>query len=114
MKIKTSTILKYVAAIIILAGLGALGWWTQLNILLQLGAFLYSMVGFGVVILVLRIRIKERLKYIGSIAAMTGFGCATWYAEETISPQLGIFFGFILGYVIAVFVLFGVLGRYGG
>jgi hypothetical protein len=54
------------------------------------------------------------LKYIAGIVVLTMFGIFTVWAQQNISPQLGVFFGFVLGYAIAVFVLFWILGRYGG
>lgn len=35
------------------------------------------------------------------------------YLSQNVSPILVMFFGFVLGYLIAVFVLFVLLGRYG-
>jgi uncharacterized membrane protein len=57
---------------------------------------------------------KTELKYIIGIVILILMGYFTFWAQQNISPQLGIFFGFVTGYVAAVLVFFYILGRYGG
>jgi hypothetical protein len=57
---------------------------------------------------------KIGIRYIAGIVVLILLGVWAYWSQQNISPQLGIFFSFILGYAIAVFVLFWVLGRYGG
>jgi len=115
--------LKYLAGIIVLAGLGVLVWWTQQYVLQdmigvqQVGGFFYCMIGYAAAILVLsrlKFRIKTNLKYLAGIIALTGLGVIAWYAQDYVAPQLGVFIGFITAYAAGVLVLFYILGRYGG
>jgi hypothetical protein len=109
--------LKYIAGIIILIAFGVFIWWTLPRVVAQVNLFLLLVLGYGVTVLVLSVlgfRIRANLKYLGGIIVLTGFGAFTWYAEANIAPQLGIFFGFVLAYIAAVFALFYVLGRHGG
>jgi hypothetical protein len=115
--------LKYVAGIILMAGIGVFSWWAISNFLNdmvgvpQLSAFVYLIIGYVMVFLVLgalRFRIRANLKYFAAITVLTGFGAIAWYAEAYVSPALGVFFGFIAAYLAAVIVFFYILGRYGG
>ena len=123
LKFRIKTNLKYLLGIIALTGLGVFVWWTQQYVLQQMigvqqvGTFFYCMIGYAAVILVLsglKFRIKTNLKYLLGIIALTGLGLFAWYAQENVAPQLGVFIGFITAYAAAVFVLFYILGRYGG
>jgi hypothetical protein len=123
LKFRIKTNLKYLLGIIALMGLGVFVWWTQQYVLEQtigapqVGAFFYCMIGYAAVILVLsglKFRIKTNLKYLLGIIALTGLGLFAWYAQEYVAPQLGVFIGFITVYAAGVFVLFYILGRYGG
>jgi hypothetical protein len=115
--------LGYIAGVAAIAGLGFFTWWVQQVGLVQVdgvdqvATFLYIMVGYGIVVLLLNalgFRIRANLKYVAGIIILTVFGTLTWYAQVYISPQLGIFFGFVLAYLAAVVALFYVLGRHGG
>ena len=123
MSTKRSANLVYIVGIIVLVGFGIFTWWVhqyplqQMADVDQLAAFMYIVLGYGAVILALSalgFKVRASLKYVAGIIVLTGFGAFTWYAQAFISPQLGIFFGFVLAYMSAVFVLFYILGRYGG
>ena len=51
--------------------------------------------------------------YFAGIIALILLGIFAYYMQATVSPLLGVFFGFMLGYAIAVLVVFWILGRYG-
>jgi hypothetical protein len=113
----------YIVGIIVLVAFGIFTWWVRQDIYQQvagvdqLAALMYIVLGYGAVILALSalgFKVRAGLKYVAGIIVLTGFGAFTWYAEAYVSPQLGIFFGFALAYMSAVFVLFYLLGRYGG
>lgn len=115
--------LKFIAGIILMAGLGVLAWWAISNFLNgmvgveQLSAFVYLTIGFIIAVLALgalKLRIRANLKYFAAVILLTGFGSIAWYAEAHVAPQLGVFFGFIAAYMAAVIVFFYILGRYGG
>jgi hypothetical protein len=55
---------------------------------------------------------RIKLNYVFGILFLGVISFLTYYAQ-TVSPILVTFLGFILGYMIAVFVLFVLLGRYG-
>jgi hypothetical protein len=61
----------------------------------------------------MKIRSKTFLMYIVALIILAVFGAFTWWAQANISPQLGIFFAFILGYAVAVIVVFYLLRGYG-
>ena len=55
---------------------------------------------------------RIKLNYVFGILLLGVVSFVTYYSQ-TISPILVTFCGFILGYMIAVFVLFVLLSRYG-
>jgi hypothetical protein len=55
---------------------------------------------------------RIKLNYVFGILFLGALSVLTYYAQ-TISPILVTFCGFVLGYMMAVFVLFVLLGRYG-
>jgi len=55
---------------------------------------------------------RIKLNYVFGILLLGALSVLVYYARG-ISPILVTFCGFILGYMIAVFVLFVLLGRYG-
>jgi hypothetical protein len=123
LKFRIRTNLKYLVGIIALMGLGVFVWWTQQYVLgqmngaSQVGAFFYCIIGYAAVILVLsglKFRIRTNLKYLIGLIGLTALGVFAWYAQEYVAPQLGVFIGFITAYAAGVFVLFYILGRYGG
>jgi hypothetical protein len=123
MRNKRAMNLVYIVGIIVLVGFGIFTWWVQQYVLQQiagvnqLAALMYIVLGYGALILVLSVlgfKVRAGLKYVGGIIALTGFGAFTWYAGAYVSPQLGVFFGFVLAYVSVVFALVTILGRYGG
>lgn len=123
MRNKRAMNLVYILGIIVLVGFGIFTWWVQQYPLQQiagvnqLAALMYIVLGYGAVILVLSVlgfKVRAGLKYVAGIVSLTAFGAFTWYAEAYVSPQLGVFFGFVLAYVSAVFALVIILGRYGG
>jgi len=123
MSTKRASNLTYIIGIIVLIGFGIFTLWVQQDALQQkagvdqLAAFMYLVMAYGAVILALsalRFKIRATLKYVAGIVVLTGFGAFTWYAQEYISPKLGVFFGFILAYMVVIVVLFYVLGRSGG
>jgi hypothetical protein len=123
MSTKRAANLKYILGIIVLIGFGTSTWWVhqyplqQTDGADQLAVFMYIVLGYGAVILALsalKFRMRANLKYVAGIIVLTGFGAFTWYAQAYVSPQLGVFFGFVLAYLAAVLTLFYVLGRHGG
>jgi hypothetical protein len=121
LKFRIRSNLRYIGGVIALIGFGMFTWWAQQYIVLtgiqQIVAFLYFVLGYSAVILAmsaLKFRIRSNLKYVAGIIMLTGFGAFTWYAQEYVAPQLGVFFGFLTAYVAGVVVLFYILGRYGG
>ena len=54
----------------------------------------------------------RKLNYAAGIIALGFLAFLTYYAQ-TVSPILVTFCGFVLGYVIIVFMVFVFLGRYG-
>jgi hypothetical protein len=123
MSTKRAANLRIILGIIVLIGFGIFTWWVRQDALQtatganQLAAFMYIVLGYGAVILALsalRFRVRASLKYVAGIIVLTGFGAFTWYAEAYVSPQLGVFFGFMLAYMAAVLALFYFLGRSGG
>ena len=55
---------------------------------------------------------RIKLNYVFGILFLGALSVLTYYAQ-TISPILVTFCSFVLGYMMAVFVLFVLLGRYG-
>lgn len=55
---------------------------------------------------------RIKLNYVFGILFLGALSVLTYYAQ-TVSPILVTFCGFVLGYMMAVFVLFVLLGRYG-
>jgi hypothetical protein len=115
--------LKYFGGILALTGFGIFTWWIQLYVFQgvtgvdQLAAFMYLVLGYATVILALsalKFTMRVNLKYVTGIIVLTGFGAFTWYSQAYVSPQLGVFFGFVLAYLAAVLTIFYVLGRHGG
>jgi len=116
--------LSYLIGVLVMVGVFALGWWVQnysslqgADGVLQLSGFLYLLAIYGILLVViaaLGYRIRANLKYFVGILGLSGLGVITWYSEAYIAPQLGVFFGFVMAYIAAVFVLFYILGRYGG
>lgn len=123
MSTKIAANLKYIVGVILLIGFGIFTWWVQHDVYQQmagvdqLAAFMYIVLGYAAVILILsasRFRLRVNLKYVAGIIVLTGFGAFTWYAEAYVSPQLGVFFGFVVAYMAAILTLFYILGRYRG
>jgi len=115
--------LKFIVGIIFAAVLGVLARWTISNFLNgmvgaeQLSTFVYLMALYVIVVLALgalKFRIRANLKYFAAVIFLTGFGSIAWYAQAHVAPQLGVFFGFIAAYMVAVIIFFYILGRYGG
>jgi hypothetical protein len=55
---------------------------------------------------------RIKLNYVFGIIALGFLSFLTYYAQ-TFSPILVTFCGFVLGYIIVVFLVFVFLGRYG-
>jgi len=57
----------------------------------------------------MKIRSRSFLMFIAALIVFAAFGVFIWWAQATVSPQLGIFFGFMLGYAAAIVVIFYLL-----
>jgi len=61
----------------------------------------------------MKIRSRTFLMYVLALVVLATFGAFTWWAQANVSPQLGIFFGFMLGYAVAIIVIFYFLRGHG-
>jgi uncharacterized membrane protein len=61
----------------------------------------------------MKIRSRTFLMYIVALIVFAAFAAFIWWAQANVSPQLGVFFGFIFGYAVAVIVIFYLLRGYG-
>lgn len=123
MSTKVGANLRYIVGIIVLIFFGIFTGWVQLDILQktaggnELAAFLYFVIGYAAVILALsalRFGIRAKLKYVGGIIFLAGFGALAWYESEYFSPPFGVFLTFMLVFMAGVLVLFYIVGRSGG